>query len=413
MTSTPETSTDERLRRYAELVVRVGANVQPGQEVVVLCHVENAPTARAMVREAYRAGAARVEVRYSDAHVRRAAIELGPEEMLGRSPEHMQEQVRSWRELKPALIQLTGDPAPELLADLDPALVGKSEPRDLRALYIPLVTERIINWVIVASPNAGWAQAMFGEPDVERLWEAVAAATRLDADDPVAAWREHDARLKQRAAVLNAHRFDAVRFRGPGTDLVVGLMPQSRWMCASFTTRDGIVHIPNLPTEEVFTSPDWRRAEGTVSSTMPLSLAGTVVRDLVLRFEQGRVVDVSASAGAGVVRSQLEADPQAPYLGEVALVDGSSAVGKTGLIFQDTLFDENATCHIAYGNGLPMAVEGTDGLSPEELLAMGVNMSGQHTDFMIGGPEVDVDGLDRDGKATPILRNDVFVLESP
>jgi len=407
----PPAEADERLRRYAELAVRIGANVQSGQEVVVLCEVAHAETARAVAREAYRAGASRVEVRYADQHVRRAAIELGPEEMLGRSPDHLVAQVRSWRELKPALIQLTGDPEPELLAGLDPELVGKSESRDLRAIYSPLVSERIINWAIVASPNPGWAQAVFGEPDVERLWQAVAAATRLDAADPVAAWRQHEENLKARAAGLNAHRFDAIRFRGPRTDLLVGLMPASRWMCASFTTVDGIVHIPNLPTEEVFTSPDWRRTEGTVRSTMPLSVAGAVIRDLELRFEQGKVVDVSASEGAGIVRSQLETDEQAPFLGEVALVEGSSAVGRTGLVFQNTLFDENATCHIAYGTGLPMAVDATDGLSTDGLLAMGVNVSAMHTDFMIGGSEVDVDGLDPEGHAIPIIRDDVFVLE--
>jgi aminopeptidase len=400
----------ERLRRYAELAVRVGANVQAGQEVVILCQVEHVPTARAIVREAYRAGARRVVVRYADQHVRRAAIELGPEDMLGHSPEHMLTWVRSWRETRPALISLTGDAEPEILGDLDPGLVGKSELLDERAVYLPLIAERLLNWAIVASPSPGWATSVFGEPDLERLWEAVGTATRLDAADPVAAWRAHVGKLNARAKELGERRFDAVRFHGPGTELVVGLLPSSRWTCAAFTTADGIDHIPNLPTEEVFTSPDWRRTEGTVRSTMPLSVTGAVVRDLEVRFKGGKVVDVSASAGAEIIRTQLQADPQAAYLGEVALVDGDSAVKRTGLVFQNTLFDENATCHIAYGSGTPMQVDGADGLSQDELLAAGVNVSRVHTDFMIGGPEVDVDGLDREGRATPILRDDVWVL---
>ena len=195
--------------------MRVGANVQSGQEVAILCQVEHAPTARAIVREAYKAGARRVIVRYADAHIRRAAIELGPEDMLDKFPEHQLAWVRSWRETRPALIQLTGDAEPELFADLDPALVGKSEPRDLNALYRPLVAERLINWAIVASPNAGWATSVFGEPDLERLWEAVGSATRLDAADPVAAWREHDRDLKARSAQLNERRSTPSAFGGP------------------------------------------------------------------------------------------------------------------------------------------------------------------------------------------------------
>jgi aminopeptidase len=268
-----------------------------------------------------------------------------------------------------------------------------------------------VNWTIVAAPTEGWARSVFGEPDLERLWRAVATATRLDDRDPVAAWCEHVATLKKRAAALNERSLDAVRFRGPGTDLTVGLMSASRWLCATFETRDGIEHLPNMPTEEVFTSPDWRRAEGTVRSTYPLAVGGTIVHDLEVRFEGGRIVEVGASEGREVIEHQLATDEQARFLGEVALVDGSSAVKRTGLVFQDTLFDENATCHIAYGNGLPMAVEGADGKDGEEMLELGVNVSGAHTDFMIGGPEVEVDGLTASGEAVPILRGDAWQLD--
>ncbi len=403
-------SPEERLRRYAELVVRVGANVQEGQDVVVTGLVEHAEIARAVAREAYRAGASHVIVLYGDLHLRRAAIELGPEAELGWSPPYLLDWYRRWGDENPAIISLTGNPDPDLLADLDPALVGKSEPKELRAASLRAIVERGVNWTVVSAPNEGWARQVFGEPDMERLWDAVSVATRLDADDPVAAWREHAAKLRARADALGARGFDAIRFQGPGTDLTIGLIPGGRFDCAGAETAKGIPHIPNLPTEEVFASPDWRRAEGTVRSTAPLIAAGARVDDLELRFEDGKIVEVEASAGAEIIRQQLAMDEQAPYLGEVALVDGASAVKRTGLVFHDTLFDENTTCHIAFGSGFPMTVEGGDRLEREELLERGVNVSGVHTDFMIGGAEVDVDGLDAAGSATPILRGDVWQL---
>lgn len=391
--------------------MRVGANVRPGQDVVVTGLVEHAEIAREMVRESYRAGARHVIVLYSDLHNRRAAIELGPEEELGWSPPYLLDWIRRWPDENPAVIALTGNPEPDLLADLDPALVGRADPKEQRAAMLENVSGRHVNWVIVAAPNEGWAKQVFGEPDVERLWDAVATATRLDEPDPVAAWRAHGEKLQARADALNAHAFDAIRFRGPGTDLTVGLLPVgvSRWVSAAFEASNGIQHVPNLPTEEVFSSPDRRRADGVVRSTYPLVTAGTRVSGLQATFAGGRIVDVDADSGAEIVRQLLATDEQAPSLGEVALVDGSSPVKRAGLVFCDTLFDENATCHIAFGDGISSTVVGD--VPRAELLDLGVNVSGVHVDFMIGGPEVDVDGLDAEGNATPVIRDDVWQLD--
>jgi aminopeptidase len=402
--------TDERLERYAELAVRIGANVAPGQVVNINAGLEHTPLARALARAAYRAGARWVHIEWGDAHVKRARIELGPEDALGWSPPWALTWADQVGEERHAFLGVTGEAEPELLADLDGALVARDRPMEVVKKIWKHMDNRLVNWSGVAFPNEGWARTIFGEPDVERLWEAVAFCTRLDAPDPPAAWDEHMTRLEERAASLNRHDFDAVRFRAPGTDLTVGMLPAAHWGAARFETTWGRSYVPNIPTEEVYTTPDLRRTEGVVRSTRPLSLLGNIVRGLELEFESGKATTVRAETGADVVRGQLDTDEGAPFLGEVALVDGTSRVGQTGITFFDTLYDENATCHIAYGAGIPEVVPESRSLPEEELRGLGMNRSVVHTDFMIGGPEVDVDGVTKDGTEVPIIREDVWVL---
>jgi aminopeptidase len=391
---------DERLEAYADLAVRVGANVQEGQTVFLTTQVEHAPLARALTRAAYRAGARYVDVRYRDDHVRHAMIELGPDEALTHSPEWMKQLYRAME--GGAQLWTTGDPEPQLMNDLDGERVGRARMKEVVEIIRDQMVERSLNWSGVAYPSEGWATQIYGEPDVERLWEAVAFCTRLDEADPVQAWRDHMARLEERGKQLNELGLDAIHYTGPGTDLTVGLNPNARWMSALFRTRDGIEYVPNMPTEEVFTTPDCRRAEGTIRSSRPLVLDGDIIEGLQLTVKDGKIVDVQADKGAGIVRGQLEVDDRAAYLGELALVDGTSRVGQTHTTFFATLYDENATCHIAYGFGVPEAFEG----EPDE----GMNVSAVHTDFMVGGPELSVDGITKDGRAVPILREDVWQL---
>jgi aminopeptidase len=392
---------DERLEAYADLAVRVGANVQEGQTVFLNTQVEHAPLARALTRAAYRAGARYVDVRYRDEHVRHAMIELGPDEALTHSPEWLKQLYHAME--GGAQLWTTGEPEPELMNDLDGERVGRARMKELVEIIRDQMVERSLNWSGVAYPSAGWAQQIYGEPDVERLWEAVAFCTRLDEADPVQAWRDHMARLEGRGKILTELQLDAVRYTGPGTDLTIGLNPNARWMSALFRTRDGIEYVPNMPTEEVFTTPDCRRAEGTIRSSRPLVLDGDIIEGLQLTVKDGKIVDVQADKGAGIVRGQLEIDDRAAYFGEIALVDGTSRVGQTNTTFFDTLYDENATCHIAYGFGVPEVFDGDPG--------EGMNVSGVHTDFMVGGPELAVDGITKDGCAVPILREDVWQLD--
>jgi aminopeptidase len=392
----------DRLRKYAQLAVKVGVNLQPGQVLAVNAYLEHAPFVREIARAAYEAGAAFVDVQYGDQHVRRAHIAHAAEDQLGYSPPWIVERYDELGRIGGALLAVTGNPEPELFSDLDGERVGKARMKEVAEASLRL-SDGLCNWSIVAYPNEGWARTIFDEPDVERLWDAVAHAVRLDSDDPVTEWREHIARLQARAATLNERRFDHLRYRGPGTDLLIGLHPESEWQ-AALDHSNGIDHVANMPTEEVFTTPDSRRVEGHVRATLPLQIQGNIVRDLEIRFENGRAVEVKAGTGEEVMRTHVATDDGAARLGEVALVDGHSAVGETGLVFYDTLYDENAASHIALGAPILQAVEWAGALSPEERVEKGVNHSSIHTDFMIGSNELEVDGVTASGEAVPILR---------
>lgn len=400
---------DKRIKDYAELTVKVGANVAPGQVVHINAHLEHAPFARAIAEASYEAGAKYVDIYYWDVAGKRARLLHADEDTLEWTPPWLDQRNEWLVENRGVSIAIRGDANSDILADLDQKRVAKDRMPDL-ASRLPLVHSEEVNWTIVAFPTEGWAKTVFGEPDVERLWNDITRFMRLDQPDPVVAWKEHLAMLNVRAEQMNERRFDSMHYLGPGTDLKVGLLPGSTWHAAGFQTKWGRTHAPNLPTEEIFTTPDRTRVEGKIKSTRPLVLTGTVARDLELEMRDGRIVGVKASSGEDAVKGELATDEGAARLGEIALVDGSSPIGQTGVTYMETLLDENATSHIAYGAGYPHCVVGGSEASADERLAMGINRSDVHTDFMVGGPDVEIYGIGSDGSSTPVILGDKWQL---
>jgi len=409
------TSFEARLDKLATLAVRVGLNLRPGQEVVMTAPLEAMPLVRRIAEEAYKAGATLVTPLIGDDAVTIARYRHAhPAEAFDVAPGWLFEAMASAFKGGAARLAVVGED-PTLLSAEDPEKVARANKARSKA-YRPaleLITSFAINWNLVPAATPGWARQVF--PDlaeaqaVERLWEAIFAACRLDAADPVSEWARHNATLHARCAFLNGKDYAALHFRGPGTDLRVGLSDGHLWCGGSEPAKNGITCNPNIPTEEVFTTPHALRVDGSVRSTKPLAYQGTLIDDIAVRFEGGRIVEANASRGAEVLKKVLATDEGAARLGEVALVPHSSPISKSGLLFRNTLFDENAASHIALGQAYTTCLRDSAGASAEQLAERGANASLIHIDWMIGSGEVDVDGMTKSGEAEPLIRQGEFV----
>jgi aminopeptidase len=406
MTTTADVAFDQStLERFADLAIGFAANVQKGQVVAIGAELGKEAMVRALAAKAYQHGAKFVDVQYFDMHVKRARILEAEDETLDYVPPWYGHRILELGRLRCARVALSGPATPGLLDDLDPRRAGRDQLPFVREAGV-VVNERTTNWTIVPYPTIGWARqvhpGLSDEDALARLSEQILHVCRLDEADPVAAWKERADLLVDIAARVTERRFEALRFEGPGTNLTVGLLPTTLFMAARFETVDGIVHMPNLPSEEIFGAPDPQRTEGVVRATKPLVIGGSIIRGLEVEFRGGRAVRIDADEGADVLRAYAARDEGASRLGEVALVDGDGRIGKLETVFFDTLLDENAASHIALGESYRF----TAGEADEKRL----NHSSIHVDFMIGGDDVSVTGVTREGEDVPVLRDGAWQL---
>ena len=400
---------EQNLDRLAEVAVHIGLGFGPGQELVMTASLDAVPLARRITEHAYKAGAALVTTLFTDEQSALLRYRYGQDASFDAAASWLYEGMAQAYRSGAARLAIAGSD-PSLLSREDPEKVSRVNRATSKA-YRPaleLIVNHEINWSIVACATPAWAAAVF--PDLSqdealaRLWDAIFAASRADQPDPVAAWKQHDANLHARAKRLNEKRYSALHFRGPGTDLRVGLADDHLWLGGGTTAGNGRYCIPNMPTEEVFTTPHKDRAEGRVTSTKPLSYQGTMIEEISVRFQDGKIVEAHASQGNEVLQKMIETDDGARRLGEVALVPHSSPIASSGLLFMNTLFDENAACHIALGKAYSTCLKDGDSLTPEQLAARGANDSLIHVDWMIGSNRIDVDGISAADNSEPVMR---------
>jgi aminopeptidase len=403
------TDFETKLDRLAQVAVKSGLGLAPGQEMVMTASIEALALARKIAEHAYKAGASLVTTLFSDDEQTLARYRYGADPSFDTAAGWLYEGMAAAYRNGAARLAITGG-NPSLLSKEDPEKVGRAN-RALSKAYRPaleLITRHDINWTIVSAATPAWAAAAFpglpAEEALAKLWNAIFAASRVDQADPVAAWKQHDDKLHAWAGRMNRKRYAALHFKGPGTDLKVGLADDHLWLGGGTRAGNGNYCIPNMPTEEVFTTPHKDRVDGVVRSTKPLSYQGTMIEEIAVRFAGGKIVEARAAQGEQVLNKMIETDEGARRLGEVSLVPNSSPISASGMLFLNTLFDENAACHIALGQAYSTCLIDGDKLTPEQLAAKGANDSLIHVDWMIGSGEMDVNGIAADGKSEPVLR---------
>lgn len=400
----------DELQKYAELLIKVGLNVQKGEPVYIQATIESNQFVHLLVEEAYKAGAEDVKVNYSDDRLSQLKYQYESEAFFEDVKQYVVDERMDYLNRKAAFLSVVSS-SPDNLKDADPKKISKAMSATGKALkdYMVAVQSDQMSWCVAAYPSEGWAKMMFPDLDADeafnKLLETILKTVRVDDTDPINAWKKHDKRLHEKANYLNSKKYKALHYTSEGTDLTIDLPKGQYWSGASSINSKGNSFVANMPTEEVFTAPHKNGVNGTVKNTLPLSYSGNIIDDFSITFKDGEVVDYHADVGEDILKSILETDEGARRLGEVALVPVDSPISNMNTLFYNTLFDENASCHIALGSAYAFCIEGGKEMSPEELTENGLNDSTTHVDFMIGSKDLSIDGILEDGTTEPVFRN--------